>query len=161
MPNPKIAIFDLTDCEGCELQFLSLKEKLLEFAEDLEIAAWRLVQPSENQLPDIDVAIIQGTVITEKDKLMLQQVRQQAKFLVALGECARSGWIPSWIKKEDQAEAIKYVYGADYTAKRTNARPLKDIVKVDLEIPGCPPDLKTLEEFLEKIPTLIEEKNDS
>lgn len=161
MANPKIAIFDLTDCEGCELQFLSLKEKLLEFAEDFEIAAWRLVQPSENQLPDVDVAIIQGTVITEKDKLMLQKVREKAKFLVALGECARTGWIPSWIKKEDQAEAVQYVYGADYVAKRVDALPLKDIVKVDLEIPGCPPDLKVLEEFLGKIPTFIEEKNAS
>lgn len=160
MNNPKIAIFDLTDCEGCELQFLGLKEKLLEFAEDFEIAAWRLVQPSENQLPEVDVAIVQGTIITSKDQEIIKKVREKSKFLVALGECARTGWIPTWIKKEDRREAVKYVYGSNYQPKAIDALPLKDIIKVDLELPGCPPDLKMLEKFLEKIPTLINKGQD-
>ena len=155
MTNPKIAIFDLTDCEGCELQFLALKEKLLEFANDFEIAAWRLAQPSENQLPEVDVAIIQGTVVTAKDQEIVKKVRERSKILVALGECARTGWIPAWIKKENQEEAIKYVYGPEYKPKRIDALPLKDLVKVDLELPGCPPEPKILEQFLEKIPELI------
>lgn len=149
--KPRIAIFDLTDCEGCELQFLSLKEKLLEFTQDFEIANWRLVQPN-NALPEIDVAIIQGTVITPADKELVKKVRERCKFLVAIGECARTGWIPSWIKKEDQKEAVAYVYGQEYQPHRTDALPVKAVVKVDLELPGCPPDLKVLEDFLKKIP---------
>lgn len=155
MANPKIAIFDLTDCEGCELQFLSLKEKLLEFSEDFEIAAWRLVQPSPVELPEVDVAIVQGTVITEKDREMILKIRQKAKILVALGECARTGWIPAWLKKEDRPKAIKYVYGENYQPKAVDALPLKDVVKVDYELAGCPVELKTLEEFLEKLPETI------
>lgn len=151
----RIAIFDLTDCEGCELQFLSLKEKLLAFTQDFEIAAWRLVQPTENPLPEVDVAVVQGTVITAKDREVLKKVRAKAKVLVALGECARTGWIPARIKKEDRPEAVAYVYGRNYQPKAIDALPLKDVVKVDLEIPGCPPDLKLLEEFLEKIPELV------
>lgn len=158
MTKPRIAIFDLTDCEGCELQFLSLKEKLLEFTEDYEIAAWRLVQPSENQLPEMDVAIIQGTVITAADVEQVKQVRQKAKFLVAIGECARTGWIPTWIKKEDRPKAVAYVYGDGYQPKATDALPVKAVVKVDLEIPGCPPELRRLEDFLRKIPTLVKSK---
>lgn len=156
MSQPKIAIFDLTDCEGCELQFLSLKEKLLDFTQDYEIANWRLVQPDNGLLPKIDVAIVQGTVITEKDKLMLQKVREKTKILVALGECARTGWIPAWVKKENRHEAVKYVYGESYRPQAIDALPLKSVVKVDLELPGCPPDLKVLEEFLEKIPETIQ-----
>jgi len=34
---------------------------------------------------------------------------------------------------------------------------LKDVVKVDCELAGCPVELKTLEEFLEKLPAMIEE----
>lgn len=161
MANPKIAIFDLTDCEGCELQFLSLKEKLLEFANDFEIAAWRLATPSNNPLPKVDVAIIQGTIVTEKDKILVQKVRENSKILVALGECARTGWIPAWIKKEDQVEAIAYVYGKDYKAKRIDAIPLKAVIKVDFELPGCPPEPKLIEGFLEKIPEILKEKNAS
>lgn len=158
MNKPRIAIFDLTDCEGCELQFLSLKEKLLEFAEDLEIANWRLVQPDNGPLPEIEVAIVQGTVITAKDQELIKKVRQNAKILVALGECARTGWIPSWIKKEDRSKAIEYVYSQNYQAKAIDALPLKNVVKVDLELPGCPPELTALENFLEKIPELLSKK---
>lgn len=153
--KPRIAIFDLTDCEGCELQFLSLKEKLLDFADDYEIANWRLVQPSKNHLPEIDVAIVQGTGITQADVALVKKVRQKSKILVALGECARTGWIPSWLKRENRAEAIKYIYGGNYQAKALDALPLKNIVKVDLEIPGCPPELSALEKFLNDIPNLI------
>ncbi len=153
--KPRIAIFDLTDCEGCELQFLSLKEKLLDFVQDYEIANWRLLQPHIDPLPEIDLAIIQGTVITNNDQVLVKKIRQQSKILVALGECARTGWIPSWIKKENRKNAINYVYNENYKPKAIDALPIKDIVKVDLEIPGCPPELKVLENFLADIPNLI------
>lgn len=154
MEKPRIAIFDLTDCEGCELQFLGLKEKLLEFAQDYEIANWRLVQPHIGELPEVDVAIIQGTVITPADIDQVKKVREKSKFVVAIGECARTGWIPTWIKKEDRNKAVKYVYGENYTPKAIDAMPVKNIVKVDMEIPGCPPEPALLEKFLNDIPNL-------
>ena len=154
MDKPRIAIFDLTDCEGCELQFLGLKEKLLEFAQDFEIANWRLVQPHTGELPNIDVAIIQGTVITPVDIEQVKKVREKAKFIVAIGECARTGWIQTWIKKENRTDAVKYVYGDNYIPKAVDALPVKNIVKVDLELPGCPPELVVLENFLNNIPNL-------
>ncbi|MEK7142743.1 MAG: hypothetical protein AAB785_00865 [Patescibacteria group bacterium] len=153
--KPRIAIFDLTDCEGCELQFLGLKEKLLDFAQDYEIASWRLVQPHKGDLPEIDVAIIQGTVITDADAELVRKVREKAKAVVAIGECARTGWIPAWIEKENQPRAVAYVYGDQYKPHRTAALPVKSIVKVDLELPGCPPELTVLENFLNNIPNLI------
>ena len=157
MDKPRIAIFDLTDCEGCELQFLGLKEKLLDFAQDYEIANWRLVQPHTGELPEIDVAIIQGTVITPPDIEQVKKVREKAKFVVAIGECARTGWIPTWIKQENRKKAVKYVYGDGYTPKAVDALPVKNIVKVDMELPGCPPELALLEKFLNDIPNLIKQ----
>jgi len=155
MEKPRIAIFDLTDCEGCELQFLGLKEKLLEFAQDFEISNWRLVQSQQNDLPNIDVGIIQGTVITQADIDQVKKVRQKSKIIVAIGECARTGWIPTWIKKEDRNKAVEYVYGANYRPKALDAKAVKDIVKVDLELPGCPPETALLEKFLNDIPSLL------
>jgi len=155
MDKPRIAIFDLTDCEGCELQFLGLKEKLLDFAQDYEIANWRLVQPHIGELPEIDVGIIQGTVITLADVEQVKKVREKAKFLVAIGECARTGWIPTWIKKENREKAVKYVYGENYQPQAVDALAVKSIVKVDLELPGCPPEPALLEKFLNDIPSLL------
>ena len=118
--KPRIAIFDLTDCEGCELQFLGLKEKLLEFAQDYEIANWRLVQPNQGDLPEIDVAIIQGTIITKADAELVKKVRDKSKYLVAIGECARTCG----------------VFAGSYAV----VGPVDAVVPVDVHVDGCPPE---------------------
>ena len=60
----KIAIFDLTGCEGCEFNLFSLDELLLDFFQDFEIVNWRLL--SEKQRADFDVAFIEGAVTTKE-----------------------------------------------------------------------------------------------
>jgi sulfhydrogenase subunit delta len=97
-------------------------------------------------------------VITQADLEQVKKVREKAKFIVAIGECARTGWIPTWIKKENRDKAVKYVYGENYQPKAIDAKPVKDIIKVDLELPGCPPELTILENFLNNIPDLKTEK---
>lgn len=149
--KPKIAIFDLTDCEGCELQFLSLKEKLLLLWEEFEVTNWRLVQADGLPSQQIDYALVEGTVITPEDRDLLIEIRKRAKNLVAFGECARTGWIPAWINKKDRERLTRYVYGEKYSPKAFDALPLSRFVKVDFNLPGCPVDLKVLENFLESI----------
>ena len=62
----KIAIFDMTDCEGCELEFINLREKLARLADSADFANWRLASDNHNPGP-FDVTFIEGTPITEED----------------------------------------------------------------------------------------------
>ena len=51
MAKPKIAIYDFTDCEGCEVAIISLREKLLEIENRLDIIDWRLAQEKKEEGP--------------------------------------------------------------------------------------------------------------
>ena len=72
MTKPKITIYDFTDCEGCEVEIISLREKLLTLESRLDIVDWRLVQEKKESLdPARDkplfAAIIEGTPITPNE----------------------------------------------------------------------------------------------
>ena len=97
-PKPKVAIFDFTDCEGCEVALISLREKLLELAGEIEIVNWRLAQKRADEGP-YDVVIIEGTPVTQHEIDMLRFLREQTKVLIGLGSCATLGGIPGIIDK--------------------------------------------------------------
>jgi len=149
----KIAIFDLTDCEGCELQFLTLKEKLLELFENYEVANWRLLQEKGHKTK-YDIAIVTGTPVKQSERDLLKMIRSQSKYLVALGYCATSGGIQGWVKPEERQKITEYVYNKKYKPLATEAKPISCYVKVDKEIPGCPANVKALEEFIKNLPQL-------
>ncbi|TSC97498.1 MAG: Sulfhydrogenase II, delta chain [Candidatus Berkelbacteria bacterium Licking1014_2] len=167
----KVAVFDLTDCEGCELQFLVLKEKLLELGQEVDIVNWRLLgeaqqttdnrqlttdnrqQTTDNRqlTTNYDIALVEGTVMTDDDINLLQEIRAKSKTLVALGSCAVNGNIPTLIKREDRAKVVESIYGQNYKARAIGAWPLSHFVKVDMDLPGCPVEVQKLEEFIRRV----------
>lgn len=151
----KVAFFDLTDCEGCELQFLQLKEKLIALFKDFEIENWRLLLPN-NEIGNYDVAIITGTPVKPEEVELLKLIRSRTKYLVAIGYCAVAGGIQGWVKLEERKKLTEYVYGKNYKPRATEAKALSAYVKVDKEIPGCPAEFKALENLIKKIPELTQ-----
>jgi Coenzyme F420-reducing hydrogenase, gamma subunit len=63
--KPKVAIFDLTDCEGCEVQIVNSKfiDRVLG---GVEFVHFRLGQ-RVNRWEEFDVAFIEGAVITSHE----------------------------------------------------------------------------------------------
>ena len=101
MSKPKVAIYDFTDCEGCEVAIVALKEKIVDLLKKVDIINWRLAQ--EKNLPGpFDITIIEGTPITQYEIDLLKELRKQSKVLIALGACACIAGIPGIIKKKDR-----------------------------------------------------------
>lgn len=151
----KLAIFDLTDCEGCELQIINLKEKLLNFEDYFEFTDWRLVKSPEKK--DVfDIAIVEGNPVKKDEENLLKDLRSRAKILIALGACAITGGIPSMINENQRSNIAEKIYGKDYHPQALSAKPISTVVKVDYYIPGCPADKNQIEQFLTD---LIFEKN--
>ena len=145
----KIAIFDLTGCEGCEFHLLSLNELLLDFFQDFEITNWRLL--SEKARADFDIAFIEGAATTKDQINLLKQIRETSKIVVALGACAISGNIFAQLPREKRKEIAKKIYDKNYKLKAEFLEPVEKFIKVDKKIPGCPPSnalfKKTLNEL--------------
>jgi len=149
MPKTKIAIFDLTGCEGCQFHLLSLDELLLDFFQDFEITNWRLL--SKGEKTDFDIAIIEGAATKKEDVELLKEIRETSKIVVALGACAISGNFFAELTPEKRKEMAAKIYGQDYKLKAEFLEPIEKFIKIDEKIPGCPPDIKLFKRFLERI----------
>lgn len=145
--KPRIAIFDLTDCEGCELEFINLREKLTSLAEQVVVANWRLGSTNSDPGP-YDVTFIEGTPITEGDIEMVKQARAVSRTIVSLGSCADLGGVQSSLGEEAWEKGIKLVYGEKYKTKNKPPKPLSYYIDVDIHLPGCPVNQNELADFL-------------
>lgn len=143
----RLAIFDLTDCEGCELQFLALREKLANAGHNFEIANWRLAT-SENGPGPYDVTFIEGSPITEADIEIVKRARRLSKKIISLGICADLGGVQAALPSSMRVKNLKDVYGAKYKEKTKAPKPLSYYIDVDIRLPGCPVSPAELERLL-------------
>jgi len=137
MEKPRVAFFDFASCEGCQLQVINLEEDLLQLLESIDVVSFR--EATKDHSDDYQLAFVEGSVTRRSDEDRLKKIRSNAKILVALGSCATLGGI-NCIKNFLPEEYVrKFVYGNKAPQYETYpARPLKAVVPVDFEIPGCP-----------------------
>jgi sulfhydrogenase subunit delta len=135
--KPRIGIFDLTDCEGCEVEIVSLRGRLLEILDRIELINWRLGQ-EKTEWENFDITIIEGTPVTQEEIDLLKYLRGNSKILIALGACASIAGIPGIVDKKDRQKFYEKIYGSSYKPRGIDALPLNAFVKVDFLIHGCP-----------------------
>lgn len=149
MAKTKIALFDLTGCEGCEFHLLSLNELLLDIFQDFEITNWRLL--SENQRKDFDIAFIEGAATTNEHVKLLKKIRETSKMVIALGSCAINGNIFAELDPERRQKLAPKIYDKNYQLKAKFLEPIGKFIKIDAIVPGCPPDLEKFKDLLKEI----------
>ncbi len=148
--NPKIAIYEFTDCEGCEMVLVSLREKLLALEKRLDIIDWRILQEKKEKGPFF-ATIIEGSPITQHEVDTLKYLRENSKFIFSLGACASLAGIPGIVKKEEREKWCKKIYGKNYKPRCIDALPLSAYVKIDFLIHGCPVNGEEVVRIFEEI----------
>ena len=143
----KVAIFDMTDCEGCELTFINLREKLNKLTEYVDFANWRLASSNQNPGP-FDITFIEGTPITSSDIELAKQARAVSKIVISFGSCADLGGVQSLIGKTGWENGLPLVYGEKYKTNSKAPKPLSYYIEVDFKLPGCPVSESELESVL-------------
>ncbi len=133
--RPRVAVFDFTGCEGCQLQLANKEETLADFLSAIEIVNFREISSVAEE--EYDIALIEGAISRADEVERLLAIRAKAKVLVALGCCACHGGVNMLKNACDPVEMNREVYG-DQPKETLPVRPVKDVVSVDLEIPGCP-----------------------
>ena len=108
------------------------------------------VLQAKNILDEMDVAFVEGAISSQEQKDKLEQIRQKATWLVAVGACAVSG-MPSAQRNMFDAkmkEEIQFILDRFHHLDKVLS--VKDVVKVDVELPGCPMDPKQFVEVVSK-----------
>lgn len=131
----RVGVFDFTGCEGCELQLANKEDSLLDFLSLLEVVNFREI--SSDRGHDYDVALVEGNISRADEVDRLKDIRANAKVLVAMGSCACFGGVNQQKNRFELDDVVKEVYG-EHAVETEKVRRLADVVKVDLEIPGCP-----------------------
>ena len=145
---PKIAVFDFTGCEGCQLQLTNKEHTLGAFLSAIEVVCFR--EASSYKGEDYDVALIDGSVSRPDEIDRLKAIRKKAKVLVAMGSCGCFGGVTKLKNAYDLDEANREVYG-DMPKETMPTVPIHEIVKVDVQILGCPPIKNEIERVVQHL----------
>ncbi|HYB68480.1 MAG TPA: hypothetical protein VEC97_02945 [Candidatus Acidoferrales bacterium] len=139
----KVNIVSLTCCAGCVSSFLNAGDALIEIlAGDFDIV-YSPTFIDLKEIPNVDVAIVEGGVRTKDDETLIREVRAKCRILVGLGLCATHGGITSLGNKLALKNLLEKEYSLIDTTKLPELEdlmyPICNFVDVDYYIPGCPP----------------------
>jgi len=135
------------------MSLLDMDERIVKVVELVDLRATPITDLKEPDVEGVDVGILTGAVNTTSNEEVALRMRARCKILVAMGDCAVFGGViamRNFFKLED---ALKRAYveteSTDEEGKvptdpelgvPTKVRAVKEVVKVDISIPGCPPD---------------------
>ncbi len=136
--KPKVAVFDFTSCEGCELQILNCEEEIPDFVAALEFVTFR--EAMDERAESYDIAFIDGACSRESEAERMREIRKRAKMVIPIGACAVQGCVHTLKNRYPADELLRDQYGEMAGRFDTFAvRPVSAVIPVDYFIPGCPP----------------------
>jgi len=139
MSKPTVGIFGLTGCAGDQLVILNCEDRLLDLVALIDIREFLMASSENDTVSKLDVALVEGAVVSKRDAGRLESIRERAKILVALGTCAVWGGVAAMDRGSDRRKLLEEVYGeAGLSYDTQPAQALHELVKVDLNITGCP-----------------------
>ena len=102
---------------------------------------------------------MEGAISSEEDEHKIYVIRERTKLLVAMGDCAVAGNVPSMRNPFGPGAILERAYFENAAAQQQipgiivpklldKVRPVHEFVKVDVFLPGCPPSADTFYSLL-------------
>ena len=138
--KPKVAFFDFSCCEGCQLQIANLEEDIIAVVDLVDIVEFREV--ITGKAPKYDIAFVEGSITRKEDENRLEDIRSTSELLVAFGSCAATGGINRLKDLRGDLEQVRRdVYGDDWNRPHLETymtKAVDEVVRVDHYLYGCP-----------------------
>lgn len=149
----KIGWFSFTCCEDSTILLTELlNNKLEDLKKVIDFKHFKALK-TNNSIEDLDVAFVEGAISSESQAVELKKIRENCKYLVAIGACACTGQ-PSasrnaFVPEEINYKIAYYLCHFDYSK---DVKKIEDFVKVDDMVNGCPMNqnifFQTLDKYL-------------
>ena len=163
MSKLTLATVWLDGCSGCHMSFLDMDERLLALAELVDIVYSPIVDRKD--YPEhVDIALVEGAVASVDDEKKIRKIRAHTTTLVAMGDCAVAGNVPSMRNPIGPQAILDRAYIQNVSTQPQIpcvvvprllpiVRPIHEFVKVDVFLPGCPPSADTFHTALTALAT--------
>jgi NAD-reducing hydrogenase small subunit len=139
------------------MSLLDMDERILQVVELAELRATPITDLKEPDESGVDVGILEGGINNSANEEVAHKMRKRSKILVALGDCAVFGGVPAMRNFCGVQEALQRAYveaesnepGSQIPndpelATMLQTRAVHEVVPVDYNVPGCPPDADTI-----------------
>lgn len=170
----RTAIISLSTCGGCAATFLEDQAALISLLEKVNISYCPMLI-DKAEIGEVEAALVDGTVRVKEDEEKLIEARRKSRYLLAWGTCASFGGIPAFANQYELEDLIKESFGqtkdafayylsgtrgidrATYQEQENELRLLRraskldEFVRVDYYLPGCPPRVDILVQFLNEL----------
>jgi sulfhydrogenase subunit delta len=151
--KPRVGIFGLSGCFGEQIVILNCEDDLVALVGEVDFADFRTASSLNDTTGPLDIAFVEGSVGSAREEAALRRIRERAGILVAIGSCACFGGVQAAFDGEPREAAAGEIYGLALAAyDQREHRPLRDFVRVDAALPGCPMEK---EEFLQAVACLV------
>ncbi len=146
----RVGIFTFTCDEGCSIYLIEIfNKKLVGWLEKMELAYF-LSMKDRRDVEDFDIVLVEGAITTERDLKEIKKVRSKTKILIGMGNCTITG-MPTCQRNSFNEKQLKNISGQlekfDFLP---TCKAVKEVVKLDDEIPGCPISKEGFIEVFEK-----------
>jgi F420-non-reducing hydrogenase small subunit len=164
----RIGMYWAAGCGGCDMSLLEIGPHLLELMDAADVVFWPCVTDFKYRdvarYPDghVDVCFVNGAVRNSEEEEIVRLLRRKSRTLVAYGACAVDGGVPALANLGGVEGVLDTVYRRNASIdnpegvvpqERTETAAgeltlpalyrqvlrVRDVVEVDYQIPGCPP----------------------
>jgi NAD-reducing hydrogenase small subunit len=138
------------------MSFLDMDEKIVALIEKVTLTSTPITDLKHPAAEGVVVGILEGCVSNSANEEVARRMRERCKILIALGDCAVFGGVPTLRNTVPAAVALKRAYVETESttdgqipsdpelAVMQEARALDQVVTVDIYLPGCPPPAEAI-----------------
>lgn len=150
--KPRLATVWLGGCAGCHMSLLDLDERIVDVLNLVDLV-YSPVADIKKFPDNVDVTLVEGAIANNEHVHLAREIRKNSKLVVAFGDCAVTGNVPSIRNRMKLDDILSAVYsngpGPAPPALEPEGLlpillpkvvPLQGVIPVDIHLPGCPPD---------------------
>ncbi len=150
----RVGWFSFACCEDSTIVMTELmNDRWQDWKQKIDFVHARVLQ-SKNVLKDIDVSFVEGAIATDGDYDFVKKIRANSTYVVAIGACACDGMPAAQRNLFDPATKKEISLVLERFHHREKVLPLKEVIRVDDIVPGCPMleevFLQILDKYLKK-----------